>query len=111
MGACESLLDSPVVGIKLVSTTSLPQTYSLLHNYPNPFNPVTAIGFQLSAYSFVSLKVYDVTGREVAALVSENLPAGSYRYEWDASGLASGVYLYRLKAGEFAEVHKMVLMK
>jgi len=57
------------------------------------------------------LKIYDLLGQEVATLLSASLLPGSYRYEWEASGLASGVYLYRLKAGEFAEVHKMVVMK
>jgi len=90
---------------------NLLSSFILYQNYPNPFNPITTIGFQLSAQSFVSLKVYDITGREVANLLSASLLAGSYRYEWDASDLASGVYLYKLEAGQYAEVRKMVLMK
>jgi hypothetical protein len=88
-----------------------PSGFSLHQNYPNPFNPRTEIGFDLPKSSEVTLKIYNVIGEEVTTLVSERLTAGSYSYEWDASKLASGVYLYRLQAGNYVETRKMVLMK
>ncbi|MEJ2635866.1 MAG: T9SS type A sorting domain-containing protein [Calditrichia bacterium] len=87
------------------------QSFRLYQNYPNPFNPTTAISFQLSASSFVTLKVYDVTGREVANLVSERLTTGKHKYSWNASGLASGIYYYQLKAGEYEARRKLLLLK
>ena len=88
-----------------------PVGYSLHQNYPNPFNPTTTIEFALPQTGFVSLKVYNILGEEVATLVSEKLAAGNYKYDWDASGLASGVYLYRLQAGDYVETRKMVLLR
>jgi hypothetical protein len=85
--------------------------YELKQNYPNPFNPTTNIEFSLPKSEFVTLKVYSILGEEVATLVSEKLTAGSYKYDWDASGLASGVYLYRIQAGNNVKVRKMILMK
>jgi hypothetical protein len=89
----------------------IPQQFSLKQNYPNPFNPTTTIEFDLPKTSEVSLKVFNILGEEVATLVSDRLSAGSYSYEWDASQLASGVYLYRLKVGDYVETRKMVVMK
>lgn len=91
--------------------TSLPTSFVLSQNYPNPFNPTTNIGFRIAGYGFVSLKVFDVLGREVATLVNEQLKPGSYETVFDASNLASGVYLYRLQAGDFVQSRKLVLMK
>jgi hypothetical protein len=88
-----------------------PTTFRLQQNYPNPFNPSTIIGFQLTANSFVSLKVFDVLGREVTTLVNEQLKPGSYEATFDGNGLASGVYFYRLQAGEFVQTKKFVLQK
>ena len=88
-----------------------PQTFVLEQNYPNPFNPVTNFGFRISDFGFVSLKIYDVQGREVETVVAEPLPSGSYRYRWDARGMSSGVYYYRLNAGTFRETKKMLLLK
>jgi hypothetical protein len=85
--------------------------YQLKQNYPNPFNPSTTIEFSLPQSDFVTLKIYNILGEEVATLLSERLTAGGYQYEWDAGSLASGVYLYRLQAGDFVDVKKMVLMK
>lgn len=90
---------------------SLPEVFSLSQNYPNPFNPSTSIRFQLPIASEVTLKVYDVLGREVSTLVSGATPAGSHTVRWDASGLASGVYLYRLQAGTFVETKNLLLVK
>ncbi|MBE0571360.1 MAG: T9SS type A sorting domain-containing protein [Ignavibacteriaceae bacterium] len=86
-------------------------SYQLNQNYPNPFNPSTSIKYQIPELGFVALKVYDVLGNEVANLVNEYKPAGSYEIEFDAKTLPSGVYLYRLKSGAFLETKKMILMK
>lgn len=88
-----------------------PSTFSLSQNYPNPFNPMTTIGYQVPTASHVSLKIYDVVGREVAVLVDEQKDAGQYTALFDASKLSSGVYFYRLGAESFLGAKKMVLMK
>ena len=85
--------------------------FSLFQNYPNPFNPSTRIKYQVSSISQVSLKVYDLLGREVATLINEEKPAGSYEVTFDASGLSSGIYFYKIQAGGFAETKKMILLK
>jgi hypothetical protein len=88
-----------------------PSNYSLEQNYPNPFNPSTTINFTIPNSEFVTLKVFNILGSEVATLVNENLTAGAYRFNFDARNLASGVYLYELTAGSFREVKKMNLLK
>lgn len=85
--------------------------YMLDQNYPNPFNPSTSINYSIADESNVNLKIYDIMGREVANLVNERQPAGSYHVEFDASLLASGTYFYKLTAGEFVSVKKMTLLK
>ncbi len=87
------------------------QNYSLAQNYPNPFNPVTTIQYSIPQRSSVTLKVYDVLGNEVAALVNEEKDRGVYSVNFDASQLASGMYLYRIQAGSFVETKKMILIK
>jgi hypothetical protein len=89
----------------------MPSTYLLQQNYPNPFNPSTTILFSIPTSEFVTLKVYDLLGREIATLVNENLSAGSYSYNFDAKNLTSGVYLYKLQAGKYSETKKMLLSK
>jgi len=89
----------------------IPQQYALYQNYPNPFNPSTKIKFQIPENSFVTLKVYDVLGNEVATLVNQEKPIGSYNVEFDASSLPSGIYLYQLQAGNYFETKKMILLK
>jgi len=89
----------------------VPSNYLLSQNYPNPFNPSTTISFAIPNSEFVTLKVYDVLGREVATLVNENLNAGSYSYNFDASNLTSGVYFYKLQAGRYSETKKMILSR
>ncbi|UCF64585.1 MAG: T9SS type A sorting domain-containing protein [bacterium] len=101
---------NPVVGIKAFSDVA-PASLELSQNYPNPFNPTTAIEFSIPKSELVTLKIYNTLGEEVSTLVSDRLSVGSYQYEWNASGLASGVYLYRLQAGEYGETRKMILMK
>ncbi|MCH8942325.1 MAG: T9SS type A sorting domain-containing protein [Bacteroidetes bacterium] len=89
----------------------IPDIFSLSQNYPNPFNPSTVISFQLSSVSKVSLKVYDLLGREVAVLVNEEKPAGIYKVNFNAGNLPSGVYFYKMKAGSFVQTKKLILMK
>lgn len=109
---------SKIVGIAN-DAPGIPSTYNLFQNYPNPFNPSTAISFQLSAVSVVSLKVYDVLGREIVTLVNGQRQPGTYTVHWDASSFPSGVYLYRLRADDvslgssrsFIETRKMLFMK
>jgi hypothetical protein len=89
-----------------------PAAFSLLQNYPNPFNPVTAISFQLSAFSNVTLKVYNVLGQEVATLIhSREMDEGMHEVTFDANGLTSGVYFYRLTTDNYSQIHKMILLK
>jgi hypothetical protein len=89
----------------------VPTKYALFQNYPNPFNPSTTIEFALPHAGFVTLKVFNVLGKEVATLMAGEHAAGTFKATWDASGLPSGVYFYRLTAGEYFQTQKMVLMK
>ena len=88
-----------------------PGNYLLEQNYPNPFNPSTTINFSIPNSEYVTLKVYNILGSEVATLVNENLAAGAYRFNFDAQNLASGIYLYEINAGNFREIKKMNLLK
>ncbi len=90
---------------------SLPTEFKLFQNYPNPFNPSTVISWQSPVQSHQTLKVYDMLGKEVATLVDEERPAGKYEVTFDASGLASGVYVYELRAGDFIRRNKMMYLK
>ncbi|MEO8513269.1 MAG: YCF48-related protein [Ignavibacteria bacterium] len=98
------------IGIQPISG-NVPEKYLLSQNYPNPFNPTTNISIQLPKEGFVKLTVFDITGKEVAVLVNENLRAGEYKVDFNASSFPSGAYFYRLQSGEFTEVKKMVLIK
>ncbi len=91
--------------------SAVPGHFALHQNYPNPFNPSTTIEFALPKTSFVTLKIYDLLGNEVATLVAEKLPAGRHQRVWEAKGLASGVYLYRIAAGEFVQTRKLILLQ
>jgi photosystem II stability/assembly factor-like uncharacterized protein len=109
-----------IVGIG-VEHNSLPATFKIFQNYPNPFNPSTKIKYQIPKLSFVTLKIYDVLGGEIATLVNEEKPIGSYEVEFsaisgsasggDAWNLTSGIYFYRLQAGNFIQTKKMVLLR
>lgn len=90
---------------------SLVYNYQLHQNYPNPFNPSTTFEFTLPQADVVTLKIYNILGEEVATLVSERVAAGKYEYEFDAGNFASGIYLYRLVAGDYVQVRKMILMR
>jgi hypothetical protein len=103
-------LHSNVVGVKQANN-SLPENFRLEQNYPNPFNPTTQINYSIPSSQKVVLKVYDELGRDVATLVNNEQAAGNYTVDFDASNLASGIYFYRLQAGDFVQMKKMILMK
>jgi hypothetical protein len=102
--------DSLVTSVGNIQTKT-PAEFVLQQNYPNPFNPTTTISFSLPSKSFVSLKVFDALGREVATLVSEELSAGDHSRQWNAEGSPSGVYFCRLHAGSFSETKKLLLLR
>jgi photosystem II stability/assembly factor-like uncharacterized protein len=93
------------------TSTGVPDKFSLEQNYPNPFNPETNISFSVPKFSHVTLKVFDITGREVAQLVNEDLAGGNYSVRFDASILSSGTYFYRIMTGSFSETKKIILIK
>jgi hypothetical protein len=90
---------------------ALPATYALHQNFPNPFNPSTTIKFELPKSSVVRLSVFDMLGREVSVLVNERRNAGVHEVKFDGSNLASGVYFYRLQAGDFVSTKRMLVLK
>lgn len=102
--------DCPPSGLEQGSTGA-PAGYRLSQNYPNPFNPVTTIAFSIPKSGTVSLKVYDLRGREIAVLLNQALSAGNYEYQWDAAEFPSGTYFYRIEAGRFSETRKLTLLK
>ena len=91
--------------------SSIPPNFYLSQNYPNPFNPVTNLEFGISKLGFVSLRIYNMLGKEVATLVNEKQNAGSYNVRFDGSGLSSGMYYYKLESGSFTDTKKMILIK
>jgi hypothetical protein len=91
--------------------SSIPDNYNLYQNYPNPFNPATVISYSLPREGFVSLRVYDILGNEVAELANEQKSAGTYRVDFNADNLSSGVYFYRIKIDGFAQAKKMIIQK
>uniref|UniRef100_A0A832LJY3 T9SS type A sorting domain-containing protein n=1 Tax=Ignavibacterium album TaxID=591197 RepID=A0A832LJY3_9BACT len=107
----DTLYVANTVDVKDEGNLLSPNEYNLVQNYPNPFNPVTTIQFSIPQTSNVTLKVYDIIGNEVATLVNEEKDRGVYSVNFDASHLASGMYLYRLQAGSFIETKKMILIK
>ncbi|MEJ5352753.1 MAG: T9SS type A sorting domain-containing protein, partial [Melioribacteraceae bacterium] len=90
---------------------NMPTHFNLAQNYPNPFNPTTTISYSIQQRSNVSLKVFDILGNEVSTLFNEEKDRGVYSVTFDAIGLASGMYLYKLQAGSFVETKKMILIK
>ena len=104
----DSAMDFPT---NIIQGSVTPDDYSLEQNYPNPFNPSTTINFSLPVNSFVNLKVFDMTGREVANLINQNLIAGAHEINFNAAHLTSGIYFYRLDTENFSETKKMMLVK
>jgi hypothetical protein len=110
------LLWSDTISLEIVSGitkdfTKLPEKFLLRQNYPNPFNPVTVINYELAITDNVELVIYNMLGEKVSTLVSKRQSAGTYKVEWDASNFSSGVYYYRLHAGQFVDVKKMILLR
>jgi len=109
----------PILTNIILEFEDSPLNFKLHQNYPNPFNPVTTIKYQIPKLSFITIKIYDVLGNEIATIVNEEKPAGSYEVEFDGDGLTSGIYFFRLQAGSpsagsgqsFVETKKMVLLK
>lgn len=101
----------PANGVSDVNGNGLPKEYSLMQNFPNPFNPSTIIRFSIPERAFVSLRVYNVLGEVVANLLNENLDQGTYNINFNASNLTSGVYFYRIEANNFSQANKMLLVK
>jgi hypothetical protein len=99
-----------ITGIQQVSGR-VPDSYHLSQNYPNPFNPVTNIKFSIIEKGFVNLVIYDILGREIQTLVNQYLAPGTYKVDFKAEGLAGGIYLYKLVAGDYSSVKKMILVK
>ncbi len=91
--------------------SAIPTHFALEQNYPNPFNPLTTLGFALPRSAFVTLKVFNTIGEEVATLIAEQLPAGRHQVQWNANGFVSGVYFYRLQTGDFVETKKLILLR
>lgn len=100
---------SSITGIEIESTK--PDGYRLNQNYPNPFNPITEIGFSVAQSSFVKLKIYNSIGQIVAILINHKMTPGSYKVKFNASGLSSGIYYYKIHAGEFQSIKKMLLLQ
>ncbi|MCX6162114.1 MAG: T9SS type A sorting domain-containing protein, partial [Ignavibacteriae bacterium] len=92
-------------------SSEVPQAFSLGQNYPNPFNPITNIKFNIAKSGNVRITVFDILGKEVAVLVNEKLNPGAYKVDFNGSNFSSGVYFYRLTAGNYAAVKKFILLK
>ena len=104
------LMDECLVGIQ-TNTNEIPTKYYLSQNYPNPFNPTTRIKYQLPKNTFVNLEVYDYLGKKVSTLINAEQTAGYYEADFNGENCSSGVYFYKIQAGDFTETHKMILMK
>ena len=111
LGVWRRPLSEMITSVEEGGPRERPNNYSLQQNYPNPFNPTTNISYQLTAVSFVTLKVFDLFGREVSTLVNDQLMPGEYTVTFDASLLAGGTYFYRLTAGAYTETKKLLLLK
>ena len=89
----------------------MPTGFALLQNYPNPFNPSTTIAFSLPRATYVTLKIFNTLGQEAATVLSQELAAGTYETKWEATGIGSGMYFYRLQTATFSETKKLILLK
>lgn len=109
-------LTNPPPGIPIITSAGsianeIPTEYNIYQNYPNPFNPSTVIKFDIPKEGMVSLKVYDITGREMAVLVNNTMEPGRYEYTFEASNISSGIYFYRISSGEYVKTMRMLLVK
>jgi hypothetical protein len=104
-------ITNPLITESGNNMTGIPKEFKLYENYPNPFNPTTSIKYDIAKNSFVKLVVYDITGKEIETLVSDNLQAGSYEATWSGSNYSSGVYFARIEAGSYKHIIKMVMLK
>ena len=102
---------SGVTAVELPMGTYIPDKFNLDQNYPNPFNPITNIKFQLPEAEFVTITVYNTLGQEVESLLNKEMPAGIHHVQFDAKNLAGGVYFYKMQAGNFVQIKKMILVK
>lgn len=102
---------TPVITGVSGNTAELPKEFQLYQNFPNPFNPVTNIRFDIPKASFVKVKVYDLLGKEIANLINTEMEPGRYDVNWDGTNFASGIYFYRIEAKDFTKVMKMILIK
>ncbi len=100
----------PIV-LEVITENTVPTEYNLFQNYPNPFNPVTNIKYDVPKNTFVKIRVYDIAGKEVRTLVDQEMEAGSYETQFDATKLASGIYFYKMETRDYNKVMKMVLLK
>jgi len=100
-----------ITSVEQVTSDLLPDEFQLEQNYPNPFNPSTTIQFALPVETEVSLKLYDILGREVASLIDKELPAGVHKLIFEASGFPSGIYFYRIQTEGFVKTKKLTLLK
>jgi hypothetical protein len=103
--------DTSITSVEYEPLIIFPEKIELLQNYPNPYNSVTKIRYSIPELCFVTIKVYDILGNKIKTLVSEVKPTGSYEIEFDAAGLPSSTYFYRITAGDFSETKKMLLIK
>ncbi len=97
--------------IREINPTQIPSSFELSQNFPNPFNPNTTITLSIPYLSNVEVKIYDILGNEITTLVNEELSGGTYKVDWDATNLSSGVYFYTMKAGDFVNTKKMILLR
>ena len=104
-------MNPPMIPSEVKQKLRTPRHYYLAQNYPNPFNPFTMINYQLPVTNYVDLSVYNLLGQKMVTLVSGKQEAGHHQVEWDASGFAAGIYFYKIKAGEFEDIKKMILLR
>jgi plastocyanin len=111
IGMAGSFSALTATSVENIQNASQLNDFKLGQNYPNPFNPSTMISFSIPFQTFVSIKVYNLIGEEIATIVNENMAAGSYSRLWSAASIPSGVYFYRMQAGNYTSMKKLVLMK
>ena len=111
IGMTGSFAASRATGVENDQASLHPDAFKLVQNYPNPFNPTTTISFDIPFQTFVSIRVFNLVGQEVATLVSENMAAGSYTKIWNAESMPSGIYFYQLQTKSFTDTKKLVLLK